>query len=104
VAKLRPVGLLTFFEISNIFCSSPTALSRNHVLNLASNTLSIDEVGVVVGDTPNDIWAARQNGLHCISIASGAFSYEDLRQFNPDWLLDIGWNANDFLNAMDSFL
>jgi phosphoglycolate phosphatase-like HAD superfamily hydrolase len=41
----------------------------------------------VVGDTPEDIRAARAQGLDVIAVATGIFSYEALLAENPDWCL-----------------
>ena len=41
----------------------------------------------VVGDTPNDIQAARANGLKVIAVATGIYSYEKLAAEQPDMLL-----------------
>ncbi len=38
----------------------------------------------VVGDTPLDIAAARANGLPTIAVATGAYSYDDLLQHQPE--------------------
>lgn len=38
----------------------------------------------VVGDTPEDVRAARANRLDVIAVATGTYSYEQLRSENPD--------------------
>ncbi len=42
----------------------------------------------VVGDTPSDIRAARENGLDVIAVATGIFSREILGKSMPDLLVD----------------
>lgn len=41
----------------------------------------------VFGDTPEDIRAARSNGLDVIAVATGIYSYEQLQAENPDLCL-----------------
>lgn len=41
----------------------------------------------VIGDTPEDIRAARANGLDVIAVATGTFSFEELEAERPDWCL-----------------
>jgi phosphoglycolate phosphatase len=41
----------------------------------------------VVGDTPEDIRAAKANGLDVIATATGIFSYEELEAERPTWVL-----------------
>jgi len=39
----------------------------------------------VVGDTPEDVRAARSNALDVIAVATGIYSFEELRAEEPDW-------------------
>jgi phosphoglycolate phosphatase len=41
----------------------------------------------VFGDTPEDVRAARANGLDTIAVATGIFSFEELKAEMPDWCL-----------------
>jgi phosphoglycolate phosphatase-like HAD superfamily hydrolase len=41
----------------------------------------------VLGDTPEDIRAARANGLDVIAVATGIFKFEELKREKPDWCL-----------------
>ncbi len=43
---------------------------------------------VVIGDTPRDIACARAAGMHCIAVATGSFSAEELATHEPDILLE----------------
>ena len=57
------------------------AVLKAHVL--ASQSASI----CVVGDTPEDIRAARANSLDVIAVATGTYSFEALQIETPDWCL-----------------
>ena len=41
----------------------------------------------VVGDTPSDIQAARDNGLDVIAVATGIFGEDELRAESPTWCI-----------------
>jgi phosphoglycolate phosphatase-like HAD superfamily hydrolase len=41
----------------------------------------------LIGDTPDDVLAARHHGLGSIAVASGIYSQDDLQQAKPDWLV-----------------
>lgn len=43
---------------------------------------------VVVGDTPADIEAARENGADVVAVCTGSWSKSRLAEHNPDWLVD----------------
>ncbi len=42
----------------------------------------------LVGDHMNDIRAARDNGIHVVSVTTGPMTRAELAQFSPDFLLD----------------
>jgi phosphoglycolate phosphatase len=41
----------------------------------------------LIGDHPNDVRAARANGIHAVAVATGLISIEELRSHSPDVLL-----------------
>jgi phosphoglycolate phosphatase-like HAD superfamily hydrolase len=42
---------------------------------------------LVVGDTPYDIQSAQSAGCHCASVATGAYTKEDLARYHPTYVL-----------------
>lgn len=46
-----------------------------------------DAAVCVVGDTPEDVRAARANKLDVIAVATGIYSFEELSAEKPDWCL-----------------
>lgn len=52
----------------------------------AERGLRVGDV-VVVGDTPLDIACARAGGARMVSVATGAFTVDELREHSPDLLL-----------------
>lgn len=83
--KLRRAGLLPFFEFG---CWSDTCETRTEVFHMActkAGSLGAREASMcVIGDTPSDIAAARENQLQVIAVASGIYSAEVLRAGAPD--------------------
>lgn len=88
-AKLRIAGLMDLFhfggwsdecetraDVSRRAASSARELTRNEHISLC-----------VVGDTPADIKAARENELRIIAVSTGIYSYETLAAESPDLLV-----------------
>jgi phosphoglycolate phosphatase-like HAD superfamily hydrolase len=100
LAKLHSANLMNFFEPDGIFCSSPGLSRRNMVMRKAKESLSPNETGIVIGDTPSDIICARENGLKVIAIASGQFSTERLESENPDTVLATNWSVEEFIRSV----
>jgi phosphoglycolate phosphatase-like HAD superfamily hydrolase len=42
------------------------------------------EFCIIVGDTPKDLEAARDNGMKCVLVGTGRYAVEDLRYYSPD--------------------
>ena len=86
--KLQRVRLLERFDFSGY---SDDFEYRRDVFGLALK-LARERAGenarvCVVGDTPEDVRSARANGLDCIAVATGIYSFETLRAESPDWCL-----------------
>ena len=43
---------------------------------------------ILIGDSPIDIMSAKNAGIHILSVASGNHAYEELKGYNPDYLLE----------------
>jgi phosphoglycolate phosphatase-like HAD superfamily hydrolase len=56
---------------------------------------------VVVGDTPHDIRCGRRNGTRTVAVATGPYSLDDLRRYEPDALLS---DLRDFDAAQQAIL
>ena len=84
--KLEHCGLLRWFDFGgysdayeyrrDVFAG---ALAKARVLAGA------DAAVCVVGDTPEDVRAARANGLRVVAVATGIYSLDELRAERPDW-------------------
>ena len=87
-AKLRRAGLLDFFDFGGWSDGHEyrrdvlrAAVDRAH--HLVGGTAQM----CVVGDTPEDVRAARANGLEVIAVATGIYSFEHLQAEAPDLCL-----------------
>lgn len=57
----------------------------------------------VVGDTPRDVNVAKSFGLQIVSIATGEFSVDQLRNLKPNLILtDFEKNSDDFKNFLQT--
>ena len=74
--------------------------TREKIAKRASEVLKFNEINnvIIVGDTPRDISVAKKFNFHTVSVASGKFSYKELKNFSPDLVL------NDFNNDVKLFL
>jgi len=102
--KVEAAGLRDYFSFGFFSDQFPT---RTEIFRAA-----IDDVRgrlgaqtriCVIGDTPSDIQAAKANYIPVIAVATGGFSYDELRSFSPDVCLrccddalplDIGSEVN----------
>lgn len=88
--ELSRVGLQDFFALGGF---GEDGMSRSEVLvrakqrgeTLLGSPLSPDQV-LVIGDTLLDIAAAKEAGIPIAAVASGADTYEQLREMQPDLL------------------
>lgn len=84
-AKLRQAGLLNFFEVGGW---SDGYGYRHDVFRaavlLARNRTGGDATCCVVGDTPEDVRAAKANGLPVIAVATGIYSVDQLTAEGPN--------------------
>ena len=55
-----------------------------HAIQQAHRHAGVKATVCVVGDTPADITAARANGLPCIAVATGHFSFDQLMEHEPE--------------------
>jgi len=99
-AKLAAFGLDTHLDLE-VGGYGTDAAERPTVVRLARERAERkyevrvpDTRVVVVGDTPNDVAAARANGFVAIAVATGRFGLDDLRATGADLVLpsleDIG--------------
>jgi len=83
--KLEKAGLRPAFAFGSFsFPRESRAEIFRHGIGLARQRLGAGAVVAVVGDTPSDIEAARAVGAPVIALATGIFSFADLKACAPD--------------------
>lgn len=76
-------------------------LEHGYQRGLKQTDRSIPKESVyVIGDTPLDVHAAREAGFRSVGVASGGYSYEQLSEFSPDFLLRDMTEAFSFLDKI----
>lgn len=83
--KIEVLGLRHWFSFGG-FSDSYDVRSDMiaHAIRQAHRHAGPEATVCVVGDTPADITAARTNGLPCIAVATGNFSFDQLMAHEPE--------------------
>jgi phosphoglycolate phosphatase len=85
--------------------ASALAAAREHINGRANgstrNGKKFDGEIIVVGDTPNDIICGRSIGARCVAVPTGHTNASELRQNNPDLLLDTLEDIGPILSLLD---
>ena len=90
--KLGHCGLLEYFDFGGF--SDEFEYRRDVFRGALGKARALAGEGAavcVVGDTPEDIRAARANGLDVIAVATGIYSFEELSKEQPDWCIRSMW-------------
>jgi phosphoglycolate phosphatase-like HAD superfamily hydrolase len=83
--KLEKAGIKPMFAFGSFsFPRESRAEIFQHGIDLARQRLGGNPSVTVVGDTPSDIDAARALGVPVIAIATGIYSFAQLRALDPD--------------------
>lgn len=98
-AKLRRAGLLQYFDFGGW---SDGYEYRRDVFRAAVQGMGAvagtEAALVVVGDTPEDVRAAKANGLEVIAVATGIYSFDQLEAEAPNLcvrsLTDLPWDGS----------
>ena len=83
--KVTAAGLRDFFSVGSFGdrCELRTAIFDNAVL-LAKKMLGNDCEVCFIGDTPDDILAARYVNAQVVAVSTGTFEFQDLQRLGPD--------------------
>jgi phosphoglycolate phosphatase len=92
ILKLKKAGLDEYFTLGSFgnHFSNRGILVKN-AINIARFSYDVDfnkENIYMIGDTPDDILAGKENGIQTISVATGGYSKEKLAINKPDYLFD----------------
>ena len=100
-SKITASGLSGYFDQNSYFISASTRVSRDSVIQSAAQSIKIPTL--LIGDSDRDILSAQKNNLSVLAVATGHHKFEELKKFNPDYLLDNNWSADDFLEILSAF-
>ena len=85
--------------------ASALAAAREHINGRANGSASngnkFEGEIIVVGDTPNDITCGRSIGARCVAVPTGHTKADELRQNNPDLLVDTLEDIEPILSLLD---
>jgi HAD superfamily hydrolase (TIGR01549 family) len=86
--KVEAAGLRDYFSFGFFSDRFPT---RTEIFRAAIDDvrarLGVETRVCVIGDTPSDIQSAKANYVPVIAVATGGYSFDDLRSFSPDLCL-----------------
>jgi len=85
--------------------ASALAAAREHINGRANgsahNGPKFDGEIIVIGDTQHDITCGRSIGAHCVAVPTGHTTADELRQTNPDLLIDTLEDIGPILSLLD---
>lgn len=86
--KLQTAGLMPYlrrgaYASDSHRRSALPALAKARCEQITGSVLLPDSC-IIVGDTPNDLQAARDNQMKCILVGTGRYPIEELRYWQPD--------------------
>lgn len=94
--KLRAAGLADYFSFGSYSDRNPTRVEIfRYGARRAKELTGQDATVCFIGDTPNDIAAARDLGMPIIAVATGVYSSEELAKHAPELCVsccDVLWD------------
>ena len=93
ILKLKKAGLDEYFSLGSFGNNfTKRGILVKNAINIARFSYDVDfkkENIYMIGDTPDDILAGKENGIKTIGVATGGYSKEKLATNKPDYLFDI---------------
>lgn len=99
--KLQASGIYGYFKNNQIFCATEKLITRNSIIEGVAKSLNTKNT-LIIGDSPNDILAAKNSNFPVLAIPTGHHSLSQLAEYNPDYLLDSNWRTSDLDNILFS--
>lgn len=99
--KLKSGQIFDYFDPDISFFATKEWKSRESLVQLAAS--QCDSV-ILIGDTPNDIEAARNCNQPIISISSGIFSFDELNKLNPGRVLEADFEVQEFTGLVKKLI
>jgi phosphoglycolate phosphatase-like HAD superfamily hydrolase len=70
----------------------------------AFKSLDLNQVGIVIGDSPRDIEVAKKSNLKVVAVTSGAHTKNELMVHGPDAILDNDWGIKELIKVLNSIV
>jgi phosphoglycolate phosphatase-like HAD superfamily hydrolase len=102
--KLQTAGLSSYLCRGAYGSDSPRRpelplIAKERCEQLRQESVSLDDC-IIVGDTPRDLEAARQNHMKCILVGTGRYPVEDLLLSQPDQCLADLCDTAEVINVL----
>jgi phosphoglycolate phosphatase len=98
--KLRYAGIDQYFSFGGFSCAHADRAEIARIALAASGVENPERV-VLVGDTPNDINAAKANGFVSIAVATGGFDFQALEKAGADFVFEDLTDTGRVLAALN---
>ena len=99
--KIAHFGLGCFFPVGGFGEHGPTReLLLQHAISEAIQAYGSIRRTIVIGDTPLDIQGAHQNGLKCLSVATGSYSVASLWEHQADAVIETFEDRQRLMEAL----
>lgn len=98
--KLKHAGLLEFFDERGFGCGCDHE-DRVHIARHALERAGNPKRAVLIGDTPNDINAAKANGMVSIAVATGGFDFQALEKTAADHVFEDLTDTGRLLSILE---
>ena len=102
--KLEAAGLLNYLSRGAYASDSQhrpdlPAIAKRRCEQLARRAIEPERC-VIVGDTPKDLEAARENHMKCLLVGTGRYPVEELLYWQPDGCLADLSDTNEVLTTL----
>jgi phosphoglycolate phosphatase len=99
--KLRYAGIDRYFSFGGFSCGHADRTEIARLALKASGVGNPDKV-FLIGDTPNDINAAKANGFVSIAVATGGFDFQTLEKAGADFVFEDLTDTNRLLSILEN--
>ncbi len=94
--KLKSINIDQYFKLGGFGSDS---IDRTELVKIAvkkaTNDFNFNGITFVIGDTPRDIKAGFEADTKTIAVATGTYTKEELKKFNPDFAFKNLENKNE---------
>ena len=102
--KLEAAGLASYLGFGAYGSDSPDrvdlpGIARERLEQAVGQTIKPEHC-TVVGDTPRDLHAARENGMRCVLVGTGRYPVEELQLLEPEACLSDFTDTQESLEAL----